>query len=232
MKSNDSYLITFKLEGDKINFKDMKAIIALKIIEDFIKEISKVDKNVKIDNIQSGSIAPTVNFDFPFSEIEVDIKKSINNFFNKHRNISKIIIEQDSKLIDTIFNPMVIESDVIVNVIDFFDGKIIDIGGKEPNVNIHIDIIDNGVVIFPISNIDIAKDWRNLLYENVEIYAEVKQDKNENILKGIEIFELKSKQMLNIIEVEDKFYKLIKGLDITDKNTLTKTILDMRHKDE
>lgn len=74
MKSNDSYLITFKLEGDKINFKDMKAIIALKIIEDFIKEISKVDKNVKIDNIQSGSIAPTVNFDFPFSEIEVDIK--------------------------------------------------------------------------------------------------------------------------------------------------------------
>lgn len=232
MKADNNNLITFKLEGDGINFKDMKAIRALKIIENFIKEISKVDKNVKINNIQSGSIAPTVDFVFPFSEIEADIKKSINNFFNKNRDIFKIIIEQDNKLIDTIFNPIVIENNVIVNVIDFFDGKIIDIGGKEPNINIHIDIIDNGVVIFPIYNIETAKDWRNLLYENVEIYAEVKQDKNENILKGIEIFELKSKQILNISEAEDKFYKLIKELDITDKNTLTQTILDMRHKDD
>lgn len=231
MELNNSNLITFKLEGDGINLKDMKAVKALKIIEDFIREISKVDKNLKIDNIKSGSIAPTVDFSLPFAVIEIDIRKSIKDFFNKNKDISKIIIEQGNKLIDTILNPLLVDDNVIVNVIDFFYGKIIDIGGKEPNINIHIDIIDNGVVIFPIFNINRAKDWRNLLYEDVEIYAEVKQDKNDNIVKGIEIFDLNLK-VVNINEIEDKFEKLIKELDITDKNTLTQTIIDMRHKDE
>lgn len=94
MKADNNNLITFKLEGDGINFKDMKAIRALKIIENFIKEISKVDKNVKINNIQSGSIAPTVDFVFPFSEIEADIKKSINNFLIKIDIFLKLLLNR------------------------------------------------------------------------------------------------------------------------------------------
>ena len=54
--------------------------------------------------------------------------------------------------------------------------KFTNIGGKEPNINIHIDI-NNYSIIFPILNKDIAKKWRNYLYEEVEIYAEVKQER-------------------------------------------------------
>lgn len=67
------------------------------------------------------------------------------------------------------------------------------------------------------------------MYEEVEIYAEVKQDEYGRIIEGIEIFKLEPIEILDKLKVKKDFNDLIGKLKT---NNLTQTIINMRHKNE
>lgn len=232
MENKEKYEITFKLQSNNVNLENLKSSETSKIASDFLKSIEKADKNIKLKMIKFGSIACTLEVNKSFTENKIfqKVKENIRSFINYNNSIEWVdIVDKSNEVIETIKNSS-LDENISLNVVDFFQGRVNDIGGKEPNVNIHIDI-NNYSVIFPIPNkdIEIAKTWRNYLYEEVEIYAEVKQDEYGRIIEGIEIFKLEPIQILDKVKVKKDFNDLIGKLKT---NNLTQTIINMRHKNE
>ena len=232
MENKEKYEITFKLQSNNVNLENLKSSETSKIASDFLKSIEKADKNIKLKMIKFGSIACTLEVNKSFTENRIfqKVKENIRSFINYNNSIEWVdIVDKSNEVIETIKNSS-LNKDISLNVVGFFQGRVNDIGGKEPNVNIHIDI-NNYSVIFPIPNkdIEIAKTWRNYLYEEVEIYAEVKQDEYGRIIEGIEIFKLEPIQILDKVKVKKDFNDLIGKLKT---NNLTQTIINMRHKNE
>lgn len=232
MENKEKYEITFKLQSNNVNLENLKSSETSKIASDFLKSIEKADKNIKLKMIKFGSIACTLEVNKSFTENKIfqKVKENIRSFINYNNSIEWVdIVDKSNEVIETIKNSS-LDENISLNVVGFFQGRVNDIGGKEPNVNIHIDI-NNYSVIFPIPNkdIEIAKTWRNYLYEEVEIYAEVKQDEYGRIIEGIEIFKLEPIQILDKVKVKKDFNDLIGKLKT---NNLTQTIINMRHKNE
>ena len=232
MENKEKYEITFKLQSNNVNLENLKSSETSKIASDFLKSIEKADKNIKLKMIKFGSIACTLEVNKSFTENKIfqKVKDNIRSFINYNNSIEWVdIVDKSNEVIETIKNSS-LNKDISLNVVGFFQGRVNDIGGKEPNVNIHIDI-NNYSVIFPIPNkdIEIAKTWRNYLYEEVEIYAEVKQDEYGRIIEGIEIFKLEPIQILDKVKVKKDFNDLIGKLKTSN---LTQTIINMRHKNE
>ena len=232
MENKEKYEITFKLQSNNVNLENLKSSETSKIASDFLKSIEKADKNIKLKMIKFGSIACTLEVNKSFTENKIfqKVKDNIRSFINYNNSIEWVdIVDKSNEVIETIKNSS-LNKDISLNVVGFFQGRVNDIGGKEPNVNIHIDI-NNYSVIFPIPNkdIEIAKTWRNYLYEEVEIYAEVKQDEYGRIIEGIEIFKLEPIEILDKVKVKKDFNDLIGKLKT---NNLTQTIINMRHKNE
>lgn len=232
MENKEKYEITFKLQSNNVNLENLKSSETSKIASDFLKSIEKADKNIKLKMIKFGSIACTLEVNKSFTENKIfqKVKDNIRSFINYNNSIEWVdIVDKSNEVIETIKNSS-LDENISLNVVGFFQGRVNDIGGKEPNVNIHIDI-NNYSVIFPIPNkdIEIAKTWRNYLYEEVEIYAEVKQDECGRIIEGIEIFKLEPIQILDKVKVKKDFNDLIGKLKT---NNLTQTIINMRHKNE
>ena len=232
MENKEKYEITFKLQSNNVNLENLKSSETSKIASDFLKSIEKVDKNIKLKMIKFGSIACTLEVNKSFTENKIfqKVKENIRSFINYNNSIEWVdIVDKSNEVIETIKNSS-LDENISLNVVGFFQGRVNDIGGKEPNINIHIDI-NNYSVIFPIPNkdIEIAKTWRNYLYEEVEIYAEVKQDEYGRIIEGIEIFKLEPIEILDKVKVKKDFNDLIGKLKT---NNLTQTIINMRHKNE
>ena len=232
MENKEKYEITLKLQSNNVNLENLKSSETSKIASDFLKSIEKADKNIKLKMIKFGSIACTLEVNKSFTENKIfqKVKDNIRSFINYNNSIEWVdIVDKSNEVIETIKNSS-LDENISLNVIGFFQGRVNDIGGKEPNVNIHIDI-NNYSVIFPIPNkdIEIAKTWRNYLYEEVEIYAEVKQDEYGRIIEGIEIFKLEPIQILDKVKVKKDFNDLIGKLKTSN---LTQTIINMRHKNE
>ena len=232
MENKEKYEITFKLQSNNVNLENLKSSETSKIASDFLKSIEKVDKNIKLKMIKFGSIACTLEVNKSFTENKIfqKVKDNIRSFINYNNSIEWVdIVDKSNEVIETIKNSS-LDENISLNVVGFFQGRVNDIGGKEPNINIHIDI-NNYSVIFPIPNkdIEIAKTWRNYLYEEVEIYAEVKQDEYGRIIEGIEIFKLEPIEILDKVKVKKDFNDLIGKLKT---NNLTQTIINMRHKNE
>lgn len=232
MENKEKYEITFKLQSNNVNLENLKSSETSKIASDFLKSIEKADKNIKLKMIKFGSIACTLEVNKSFTENKIfqKVKENIRSFINYNNSIEWVdIVDKSNEVIETIKNSS-LDENISLNVVGFFQGRVNDIGGKEPNINIHIDI-NNYSVIFPIPNkdIEIAKTWRNYLYEEVEIYAEVKQDEYGRIIEGIEIFKLEPIQILDKVKVKKDFNDLIGKLKT---NNLTQTIINMRHKNE
>lgn len=232
MENKEKYEITFKLQSNNVNLENLKSSETSKIASDFLKSIEKADKNIKLKMIKFASIACTLEVNKSFTENRIfqKVKENIRSFINYNNSIEWVdIVDKSNEVIETIKNSS-LDENISLNVVGFFQGRVNDIGGKEPNVNIHIDI-NNYSVIFPIPNkdIEIAKTWRNYLYEEVEIYAEVKQDEYGRIIEGIEIFKLEPIQILDKVKVKKDFNDLIGKLKT---NNLTQTIINMRHKNE
>lgn len=232
MENKEKFEITFKLQSNNVNLENLKSSETSKIASDFLKSIEKVDKNIKLKMIKFGSIACTLEVNKSFTENKIfqKVKENIRSFINYNNSIEWVdIVDKSNEVIETIKNSS-LDENISLNVVGFFQGRVNDIGGKEPNVNIHIDI-NNYSVIFPIPNkdIEIAKTWRNYLYEEVEIYAEVKQDEYGRIIEGIEIFKLEPIEILDKVKVKKDFNDLIGKLKT---NNLTQTIINMRHKNE
>lgn len=232
MENKEKYEITFKLQSNNVNLENLKSSETSKIASDFLKSIEKADKNIKLKMIKFGSIACTLEVNKSFTENKIfqKVKDNIRSFITYNNSIEWVdIVDKSNEVIETIKNSS-LDENISLNVVGFFQGRVNDIGGKEPNVNIHIDI-NNYSVIFPIPNkdIEIAKTWRNYLYEEVEIYAEVKQDEYGRIIEGIEIFKLEPIQILDKVKVKKDFNDLIGKLKT---NNLTQTIINMRHKNE
>ena len=232
MENKEKYEITFKLQSNNVNLENLKSSETSKIASDFLKSIEKADKNIKLKMIKFGSIACTLEVNKSFTENKIfqKVKDNIRSFMNYNNSIEWVdIVDKSNEVIETIKNSS-LDENISLNVVGFFQGRVNDIGGKEPNVNIHIDI-NNYSVIFPIPNkdIEIAKTWRNYLYEEVEIYAEVKQDEYGRIIEGIEIFKLEPIEILDKVKVKKDFNDLIGKLKT---NNLTQTIINMRHKNE
>ena len=232
MENKEKYEITFKLQSNNVNLENLKSSETSKIASDFLKSIEKADKNIKLKMIKFGSIACTLEVNKSFTENKIfqKVKENIRSFITYNNSIEWVdIVDKSNEVIETIKNSS-LDENISLNVVGFFQGRVNDIGGKEPNVNIHIDI-NNYSVIFPIPNkdIEIAKTWRNYLYEEVEIYAEVKQDEYGRIIEGIEIFKLEPIEILDKLKVKKDFNDLIGKLKT---NNLTQTIINMRHKNE
>lgn len=232
MENKEKYEITFKLQSNNVNLENLKSSETSKIASDFFKSIEKADKNIKLKMIKFGSIACTLEVNKSFTENKIfqKVKDNIRSFINYNNSIEWVdIVDKSNEVIETIKNSS-LDENISLNVVGFFQGRVNDIGGKEPNINIHIDI-NNYSVIFPIPNkdIEIAKTWRNYLYEEVEIYAEVKQDEYGRIIEGIEIFKLEPIEILDKVKVKKDFNDLIGKLKT---NNLTQTIINMRHKNE
>ncbi|TXJ28441.1 hypothetical protein EPJ66_04400 [Brachyspira aalborgi] len=232
MENKEKYEITFKLQSNNVNLENLKSSETSKIASDFLKSIEKADKNIKLKMIKFGSIACTLEVNKSFTENKIfqKVKDNIRSFINYNNSIEWVdIVDKSNEVIETIKNSS-LDENISLNVVGFFQGRVNDIGGKEPNINIHIDI-NNYSVIFPIPNkdIEIAKTWRNYLYEEVEIYAEVKQDEYGRIIEGIEIFKLEPIEILDKVKVKKDFNDLIGKLKT---NNLTQTIINMRHKNE
>lgn len=232
MENKEKYEITFKLQSNNVNLENLKSSETSKIASDFLKSIEKVDKNIKLKMIKFGSIACTLEVNKSFTENKIfqKVKDNIRSFITYNNSIEWVdIVDKSNEVIETIKNSS-LDENISLNVVGFFQGRVNDIGGKEPNINIHIDI-NNYSVIFPIPNkdIEIAKTWRNYLYEEVEIYAEVKQDEYGRIIEGIEIFKLEPIEILDKVKVKKDFNDLIGKLKT---NNLTQTIINMRHKNE
>lgn len=223
-------LITFKLQSNKVNLESLKSSETSKIASEFLKSIERADKNVKLKIIKFGSIACTLEVTEGFIENTMfeKVRENIKNFINHSNLIEEVeVIDKSDKVIETIKHSS-FDENILLNVVGFFEGKVTNIGGKEPNINIHIDI-NNYSIIFPILNKDIAKKWRNYLYEEVEIYAEVKQDEDGRVIEGIEIFNLEPIEIVDETRAKKDFSNLMEKLNV--KN-LTKNIINMRHKDE
>lgn len=232
MENKEKFEITFKLQSNNVNLENLKSSETSKIASDFLKSIEKADKNIKLKMIKFGSIACTLEVNKSFTENKIfqKVKDNIRSFINYNNSIEWVdIVDKSNEVIETIKNSS-LDENISLNVVGFFQGRVNDIGGKEPNINIHIDI-NNYSVIFPIPNkdIEIAKTWRNYLYEEVEIYAEVKQDEYGRIIEGIEIFKLEPIEILDKVKVKKDFNDLIGKLKT---NNLTQTIINMRHKNE
>lgn len=232
MENKEKFEITFKLQSNNVNLENLKSSETSKIASDFLKSIEKADKNIKLKMIKFGSIACTLEVNKSFTENKIfqKVKENIRSFINYNNSIEWVdIVDKSNEVIETIKNSS-LDENISLNVVGFFQGRVNDIGGKEPNINIHIDI-NNYSVIFPIPNkdIEIAKTWRNYLYEEVEIYAEVKQDEYGRIIEGIEIFKLEPIEILDKLKVKKDFNDLIGKLKT---NNLTQTIINMRHKNE
>lgn len=232
MENKEKFEITFKLQSNNVNLENLKSSETSKIASDFLKSIEKADKNIKLKMIKFGSIACTLEVNKSFTENKIfqKVKDNIRSFINYNNSIEWVdIVDKSNEVIETIKNSS-LDENISLNVVGFFQGRVNDIGGKEPNINIHIDI-NNYSVIFPIPNkdIEIAKTWRNYLYEEVEIYAEVKQDEYGRIIEGIEIFKLEPIEILDKLKVKKDFNDLIGKLKT---NNLTQTIINMRHKNE
>ncbi|TXJ59553.1 hypothetical protein EPJ74_10625 [Brachyspira aalborgi] len=230
MENKEMDLITFKLQSNKVNLESLKSSETSKIASEFLKSIERADKNVKLKIIKFGSIACTLEVTEGFIENTMfeKVRENIKNFINHSNLIEEVkVIDKSDKVIETIKHSS-FDENILLNVVGFFEGKVTNIGGKEPNINIHIDI-NNYSIIFPILNKDIAKKWRNYLYEEVEIYAEVKQDEDGRVIEGIEIFNLEPIEIVDEIRAKKDFSNLMEKLNV--KN-LTKNIINMRHKDE
>ncbi|WP_300752330.1 hypothetical protein [uncultured Brachyspira sp.] len=229
-------VITFKLQGNNINLNDMKPEDAISVIKNFVKTIRKIDKNFKLNNIKSGSLLISLDME---EFIENSNKKSENwinkikdvlstKFFpNERYGIDKIDIEENDVLLESVKNNYIYD-DIIYNYVGYFAGHITDVGGKIPNINIHI-LINNQTIKFPIKDKKIAKKWGIYLYEDVKIYAKVKKGTDGTITEGIEIFKLEPIEKIDNTKVYKEFQELIKEVDFSN---LTERILDMRHKDE
>lgn len=230
MENKEVDLITFKLQSNKVNLECLKSSETSKIASEFLKSIEKADKNIKLKIIKFGSIACTLEVSNSFTRNEMfeKVRENIKKFINNSSLIEEVeVIDKSNKVIETIKYSSSDEN-ILLNVVGFFEGKVTNIGGKEPNINIHIDI-NNYSIIFPITNKDIAKKWCNYLYEEVEIYAEVKQDEYGRVIEGIEIFKLEPIEFLDSARVKKDFSNLMEKLNV---NNLTQNIINMRHKDE
>lgn len=108
----------------------------------------------------------------------------------------------------------------LLNVVDSFEGKLIDIQGSKCYIS-----INNQDIIFPLNK----EEWDVYLDKPVKIYAEVKKDIDGEIIEGVEIFKLETIEILDKGKVKKDFYDLMKKLNV---NGLTQTIIDGRHKDD
>ena len=148
----ENKVITFKLQGNNINLNDMKPEDAISVIKNFVKTIRKIDKNFKLNNIKSGSLLISLDM----GEFIEDSNKKSENWINKIKDvlntkffpnerygIDKIDIEENDVLLESVKNNYIYD-DIIYNYVGYFVGHITDVGGKIPNINIHI-LINNQI---------------------------------------------------------------------------------------
>lgn len=140
-----------------------------------------------------------------------------------HNKLIFSLLEKELEIINSTANNNIYNNDTCLNVVDSFEGKLIDIHGNKCCIN-----INNQDIIFPLEREE-GNNCGIYLNKPVRIYAEVKKDMDGEIIEGIEIFKLESIEILDKEKVEKDFYDLMKKLNI---NNLTQIIIDMRHKDE
>lgn len=225
--SKDRDLLTLKLVGSKLDTENMRASEALNIAMSLFRNIERADKNISLNNIKSGCIECTGNIAVEYINTPSALKDIILDFLEKNAKVEYVdmIKTSTNKKIYTVRPES--KEELFFNVVDFFEGEVIDIGGRDPNIHI---IIDGKVRVFSIPEKDreIAKKWRNFLYEQVEIYAEVLQNINGEILETVQILDLRPIEHLDKEKAESDFNSLIKEMAISD---YTQRILEIRKED-
>lgn len=139
---------------------------------------------------------------------------------------SKVVflsLEKELEKIDTIANDNIYNNDIYINVVAFFEGKLINIRDNKCCIN-----INNQNIIFPLKR-KMANDWNIYVNKSVRIYAKVKKNMSGKIIEGIYIYKLEPIEILDKNKVKKDFYDLMKKLNVSN---LTQIIIDMRHKDE
>ncbi|WP_297277648.1 hypothetical protein [uncultured Brachyspira sp.] len=224
----DRGLLTLKLVGSKLDTENMRASEALNIAMSLFRNIERADKNITLNNIKSGCIECTGNIAVEYINTPSTLKDILLDFLQRNAKVEYV------DMIETATNKKIYtvrpenKEELFFNVVDFFEGEVIDIGGRDPNIHI---IIDGKVRVFSIPEKDreIAKKWRNFLYEQVEIYAEVLQNINGEILETVRLLDLNPINYLDKNKAEKDFNLLVKEIDISN---YTQKILDIRNIDE
>lgn len=153
----------------------------------------------------------------------IKLKKLLDSYRKKDLHSKVIFLLEELEKIDSIANDNTYNNDIYINVVAFFEGKLIYIRDNKCCIN-----INNKNVIFPLETEE-ANNWYAYLNKPVKIYAEVKKDMNGEIIEGIDILKLEPIEILDKDKVEKDFYDLMKELNV---NNLTRIIIDMRHKDD
>lgn len=153
----------------------------------------------------------------------IKLKKLLDSYRKKDLNSKVTFLLKELEKIDSIVNDNTYNNDIYINVVAFFEGKLIYIRDNKCSIN-----INNKNVIFPLETEE-ANNWYTYLNKPVRIYAEVKKDMNGEIIEGVDILKLEPIEILDKDKVEKDFYDLMKELNV---NNLTRIIIDMRHKDD
>ena len=151
MENKEKYEITFKLQSNNVNLENLKSSETSKIASDFLKSIEKADKNIKLKMIKFGSIACTLEVNKSFTENKIfqKVKENIRSFITYNNSIEWVdIVDKSNEVIETIKNSS-LDENISLNVVGFFQGRVNDIGGKEPN---NTDIDQLAKVISKVEN--------------------------------------------------------------------------------
>ena len=145
--SKDRDLLTLKLVGSKLDTENMRASEALNIAMSLFRNIERADKNISLNNIKSGCIECTGNIAVEYINTPSALKDIILDFLEKNAKVEYVdmIKTSTNKKIYTVRPES--KEELFFNVVDFFEGEVIDIGGRDPNIHI---IIDGKVRVFSI----------------------------------------------------------------------------------
>ena len=221
--------ISFRLCGNNLNVREMRASDVAKMQLDFIKQLEKLDKTMKFIGFKEGSAELNALTNFDYGENESKVRDTLLYFFQTNKEkVEYVNVLKGGTILYCIKSKFLEDPIIIISSGDYL-GEITDIGGvKEVNVHINIKEFNNRSIKFPITKKQ-AKEWRKYLYEDVEIYAEIEHDLDlKEAPKGIKIIELNPIEELDAKKVNKDFADLVKKINDPD---FTSTILNIRHED-
>lgn len=212
--------------SDMKNSINSYTVLFKEIIESAIEVVYKIynskDKYLVSHYDASKKYDKILEYNLFLNEV-IRLNELSNSYRKKDLHSKVIFLLEELEKIDSIANDNTYNNDIYINVVAFFEGKLIYIRDNKCCIN-----INNKKVIFPLETEE-ANNWYAYLNKPVKIYAEVKKDMNGEIIEGIDILKLEPIEILDKDKVEKDFYDLMKELNV---NNLTRIIIDMRHKDD
>ena len=171
--------------SDMKNSINSYTVLFKEIIESAIEVVYKIynskDKYLVSHYDASKKYDKILEYNLFLNEV-IRLNELSNSYRKKDLHSKVIFLLEELEKIDSIANDNTYNNDIYINVVAFFEGKLIYIRDNKCCIN-----INNQNIIFPLKR-KMANDWNIYANKSVRIYAKVKKNMSAKIIEGIYIY--------------------------------------------